>query len=452
MDAQVRNSRPQGSDALRSKEAELVQRILATQRFVHSAFLTNFLLYICDRKFEGREDEITEHQIGIRALGRSDSYNTGDDNIVRNYARILRKRLEEYFADEGRNEPLRIVIPSGHYVPIFEVNTLAPSDVSDSVEPETDPAQSLVAGASGKLGIGALRHSMRRYWMPAALLLAVCIATPIYLAIHTRSPHLYDLFWEEILDRSRATYIIPADSGFSIMQDISGKEMHLFDYVSGNPESTFPWPNLAKSGKNGAFRVPSLSNLTSTADLAIVAGIARLPQFLDSGARVTYAHDIRMEDLQHSNVILIGGPHSNPWVELFEPESNFRMDFLMYMGRIYPGGRSFVNKHPLPNEQPAYSNISNNEPHVTYALVSFLPSIDGAGHVLLLEGEGMAGTQAAGDFLLDQRDMNPILAKARLPDGSIGPFEVLLQTSEVGASAPEARIVVERFSVYKASK
>jgi hypothetical protein len=68
---------------------------------------------------------------------------------------------------------------------------------------------------------------------------------------------------------------------------------------------------------------------------------------------------------------------------------------------------------------------------------------------VLLEGENMAGTHAAGDFLLDERGMQPVLNKARLSDGGIGPFEVLLEARTVGANAPKAHVVVERFGVSK---
>src|ERR1700759_756382 len=107
------------SNTSQSPEWQLVQRIVASPAFVRSALLTNFLLYVCDRKLKGKTDEITEHQIGVHALGRPDNYHPGEDNIVRNYARILRKRLEEYFEGEGQFEDLRILIPRGQYVPNF---------------------------------------------------------------------------------------------------------------------------------------------------------------------------------------------------------------------------------------------------------------------------------------------------------------------------------------------
>jgi len=98
---------------------ELARRIAASKSFEKSSFLISFLLYVCERELCGRGCEINEHQIGVNALGRPASYNPGEDNIVRNYARLLRKRLEEYFRTEGKDELLRVDIPRGHYVPVF---------------------------------------------------------------------------------------------------------------------------------------------------------------------------------------------------------------------------------------------------------------------------------------------------------------------------------------------
>jgi hypothetical protein len=67
------------------------------------------------------------------------------------------------------------------------------------------------------------------------------------------------------------------------------------------------------------------------------------------------------------------------------------------------------------------------------------------GYVIVVEGLNMAGTQAAGDFLLNDRTIIPILQKAKRTDGTIGPFELLLETSSVGANAPEAKVIAERY-------
>jgi hypothetical protein len=422
-----------------SEESELVQRIVATPAFSRSPLLTRFLLYVCDRKAGGRDEEITEHQIGVHALGRPESYSPGEDNIVRNYARILRKRLEEYFAGDGCHEPLRIVIPRGTYVPVFTPNTTAPTQEAGA-EGDVLPAPVISAAPKSwlRLGVAAIATAV------------VLIAVAVYLGMQARAPRVYDVFWREILESGRPVYLVTGDSGFVMLQDITGTEVHLNDYISGELEKKFPDFHLDSTRREGNYGVDRFSNYTSTADLSIAVGVAARAQHYGRPIKVQYARDMHMEDLKSSNVILVGGPHANPWLELFEPESNFRMEIpLRRLEGMHADQRLFINKHPRAREQAVYANQAGNESHLTYALVSFLPSADGAGHVVLLEGENMAGTRAAGDFLLDARGMQPILNKAQLGDGEIGPFEVLLEARTVGANAPKARVVVERFGVSK---
>ena len=98
---------------------QLAQRIVASRSFAKSALLSRFLLYVCEREITGKTAEISEHQIGVHVFGRRPGYHPGEDNIVRNYARQLRHRLDQYFLEEGREEELRLSIPRGKYVPVF---------------------------------------------------------------------------------------------------------------------------------------------------------------------------------------------------------------------------------------------------------------------------------------------------------------------------------------------
>src|SRR5580698_7761241 len=107
---------------LADRRWQLAQRIAASSSFAKSALLSRFLLYVCEREITGRTSEISEHQIGVLVFGRRSGYNPGEDNIVRNYARQLRHRLERYFQEEGKNEEICIQIPRGTYVPVFAPN------------------------------------------------------------------------------------------------------------------------------------------------------------------------------------------------------------------------------------------------------------------------------------------------------------------------------------------
>ena len=420
-----------------SEKLELVQRIIATPAFARAPLLTRFLVYVCECKAEGRDVEITEHQIGVQALGRPEAYSPGEDNIVRHYARILRKRLEEYFAGDGRDEPLRIVIPRGTYVPVF-----APNPVATVPEP-AEEGELLPFPATP-----AVTRPWRRF-APAIAAAAVLMAAAVFWG-RPPAPRIYDVFWREMLEPGRPVYLVTGDSGLVMLQDITGTEVHLNDYISGELEKKLPGFRIDSTRREGNYGVDRFSNYTSTADLSIAVGVAGRAQHYGRPIKVQYAREMHMEDLKNSNVILVGGPHANPWLELFEPESNFRMEIpLRRLEGMHVDERLFINKHPRNGEQAVYTNQAGNESHLTYALVSFLPSADGAGHVVLLEGENMAGTHAAGDFLLDERSMEPILVKAKLRDGSLGSFEVLLQARTVGANAPKASIAVARFAVSK---
>jgi hypothetical protein len=419
-------------------EWNLVQRIVATPPFLRSEFLTNFLIYICDRKLRDREHEITEHQIGVQALGRPPAYHQGEDNIVRNYARMLRKRLEEYFAEEGREEALRIVIPRGQYVPVFEANLATESVTSSS------PAKTIAKSVPGPIaGAPSRRSPFTTQVSIAVVIIALCLATVwIYRSHHAQPENLYGLFWREISNSGRTTYIVTADSGVELLENMTGREVHLSEYVNGDLDKYFPHFDELKRPDGKDFDADRLANFTSLADLNAVVGILRLPEISSGHMVVRNARDMRMNDFLQSNIILLGGPHANPWVELFEPLSAFRIEFSAHLDE-----RSIVNKHPRPGEQAAYRNVVDADPQLTYTILSFLPSTDGDGHALLIQGLNIAGTQAGANFVLDRNAMIPILKKARVKDGSIGRFEVVLKTQTVGASAPEAHPIIERYGV-----
>jgi hypothetical protein len=68
---------------------------------------------------------------GTASLTASSTTTPGQDNIVRVEARLLRKRLEAYFEDEGKDEPVTIVMPRGSYALSFELRTHQKQEAAD---------------------------------------------------------------------------------------------------------------------------------------------------------------------------------------------------------------------------------------------------------------------------------------------------------------------------------
>jgi hypothetical protein len=424
---------------------QLARRIVASKCFEKSSFLVNFLLFVCERELSGRSHEINEHEIGVKALGRPTAYNPGEDNIVRNYARLLRKRLEEYFKTEGSGETLRVDIPRGHYVPVF---------YSIESPQEAQPPSSLPSPAAtsvtNEIGIDAepshssVRrpvHRARSIVLVLSTLIVVVAAAYFGIRWFNRKPaSLSHVLWTQVFTSGRETIIVPADSGFGILQNLTRNSMHLNDYVNGKylPKIDSV-PGLDSRNLNDL----STQRYTSVVDLNIAVSLSRLPELVPDRFAIRYARDLRIDDLKHSNAILIGSQHSNPWAELFQDNLNF---VLQYQPEV--DDSLILNRHPIAGESATYKNLWDEDSHRTYAVLAFVPSLDGIGHVFLLEGLNMAGTQAAGDFLLDAQSIEPILRRARLSDGTFQPFELLLETRSIGADSPKARVIAERYGSF----
>jgi hypothetical protein len=179
---------------------------------------------------------------------------------------------------------------------------------------------------------------------------------------------------------------------------------------------------------------------TSVADLDLAAKLAQLKAVVPERLAIRFARDLRMDDLHTGNAILLGSSDANPWVSLFEPQLNFQFS----RGIEFGGSGTIRNTHPLPGEQAEYASITGDATNATYGVIAFVPNLDNTGHVLLIEGVNMAGTQAAGEFLLRPEQMRPLLDRALDAHGHLQPFEILLKTTSIAANPSSAQVLSER--------
>ena len=118
------------SDTLISREDVLreLERILASRAFQGAGRSGALLRFLLERTFAGQAEQLKEYTVGAEALGRGDSFDPRTDAIVRVEISRLRSRLSHYYATEGAANPVRIAIPKGSYVPVFETAPgIAPS-------------------------------------------------------------------------------------------------------------------------------------------------------------------------------------------------------------------------------------------------------------------------------------------------------------------------------------
>jgi hypothetical protein len=109
----------------------LIGRVAASAQFARSSRLRDFLLYVGNQSLKAGCPEIHEQEIGAKVFGRSLAYDRSQDNIVRVNATELRKRIDQYFANEGAHETLVLEIPRGAYRPVFHRRTLQSTGKSE---------------------------------------------------------------------------------------------------------------------------------------------------------------------------------------------------------------------------------------------------------------------------------------------------------------------------------
>jgi len=439
-------------------EWQLVCRVAVSKGLSRSELLPQFLLYVCGQFLLGKAQEITEQRIGIQIFNRPADYNPGEDNIVRSYARLLRKRLNAYFDGEGSSEPMRIVIPRGGYVPVFQsspaMQELMPMHPVSTVhaQVETDYGGSVPLALDGEVSVAALaasdqrdggsdkRSILRSVWFTRPVWLSGMAGLIGWLGFHTVQAHKEQepahVIWAQLFQPNRNTLIVPSDSGLGILQNLTGHLVNVEEYANGSylSEMQFP-PELDARNFNDLRR----ERYTSVVSLNITSMLTRLPEFIANRTQVRYARSITAEDIKNSNVILLGSKHTNPWVSLFEKRLNFRLEYTPEVDESY-----VLNEHPAGAEQKTYRNSTDPSSNHTYGAIAYLPSLDGAGHVLIIQGLNMAATQAAADLLFNAGAIKPVLQQATLPNGALRPFEILIETTSIGATAPGAQLIATR--------
>lgn len=115
----ITQAAPEASSVL-SQEGERVELDAVIAALSKSSRLLRLVRYIGDKYFQGEIDKLHEYSIATEVFGRSTAtFNASEDAIVRVEAHRLRKRLKEFYENEGKDHPVQLSIPPGTYVPVF---------------------------------------------------------------------------------------------------------------------------------------------------------------------------------------------------------------------------------------------------------------------------------------------------------------------------------------------
>jgi hypothetical protein len=387
----------------------VVARVWNSATLRRSAKLRDLLLYLCHRWWTENVDEVREHEIGVDVFQRPANYDSAQDTLVRVQASQLRKRLERYFSDEGRDEPLVLEIAKGTYEPVLRERAAA----APPTEPLLPPA--------GRAPL----------WI-VHLLAAVCLALAslsIWLSLRHPTPTFEGpslrRFWTAFAPPGEETTVVIADAAFSAVQDILHRPILLDEYVSRGYRAELDSADYPAEKKE-MLRYMMDRRYTSLADVMLMKRLWTTGVLDAAHTSVLYSRDLHLRNLQKGNHILVGSRRAVPWVDLFEESLDFHFVYDERNRSVRVENRRPKNGEPASFSLPETGTGAGER----FSLVASLPNPGKTGNVLILSGQEMSGTEAAANLVTTDRLFQEVLAKLP-PDGGLPHFEALLRVKHV---------------------
>ncbi len=397
----------------------LVQRIAASQHLKTSVRLHDFLLYVGECAIRNAPEEATEQQIGIHVFDRSPGYNSSEDSIVRTHARLLRQKLSEYFAGEGAEEQMVLEIPKGHYLPIFRSSGSHPH--SPGLH-ESIPTHDLESPHSPSVVSNPSPRAFARWIKIGLVLIVLALLALLSLQIwRIRNPQpsptnpTMETLWRPFLSGT-PPLVIYSNALFV------GNSKNGLRYASPTTEEMLPDSYI--DTYTGIGEVASIYQLTRLFD-------AHNAQFiLKRSLLVTW------DEASLKNLIFIGSRAENPSLKVL-PDTT---DFTMMSGPDFAG---IVNHHPKPGEPAEYSRPEHPLTK-DYAILALLPGVQSGKWILICSGLTTFGTQAAVEFVSHPDTVAELFRAAAFPNGTIHPFQAVLETTVAGGVPIQTKLVAIR--------
>jgi hypothetical protein len=418
------------------EKREELRRVLESKSFAGAPKKTRFLEFVSEQTFLGNGDKLNEYLIGVDVYDRGADFNPQKDPIVRVQAHEIRRLLNKYYEEDCKDSPIRIDLPSGHYVPVF---TRITPEEGNMAEP---PAESAIPGPPS---------GSRLHLALTVTLAAVCLMLVFLLATSGRRheqaagsrpsvvtlPENIEWFWSPFLPPSEAPLIVipnhpllrAAHDGDSPQTLASGHEI---------PKASLPeFRDTIHFRELRRFLfVPSLTDFTSVGETMGVVSLCEMFASVGQKCRVQQSRLVNLEEIKRDNVILLGG--NQAW--------SGRV-FLNVEGFHFQSG-VILNRSPRAGERPVYKpefDPVTNQLTRDYALVLLLPNERKENRVLLIYGIYTQGSQAAIEYLKNPERMAELrkaLVDLSADHKTIPPYFQVLLTTTVENAVPGASSLV----------
>lgn len=377
-----------------AEDRELVRReleaIISSYHFKGSKRYPALLKYVVDAALEDRFGDLKERTLGVEVFGRDPNYDTNADPVVRVSAGEVRKRIAQFYHENGIHTRLQIDIPIGSYVPEFLLR-----------EPNAEMGPT--AHALAQHHPRAQRHPVRAVVIGLIALLLAGAGIAAYLHYEAAALSL----WNPLFNAPRPVLIVLGTSHPSNMQPPSAD-------TSFGEHNTNPYHHVS----------------VSTA-MALAHLVGALEQH-KKGYEVKEAQETTLTDIRSRPIILVGAIN-NEWT--MRLTSTLRYHFTFTANQEGAGVDRIVD---TANPQPTGWALDSSQPYFSvtadYAIVARFHDPTTEGPVMVIAGLGPYGTEAASEFVQSPEYLSKF-ANAMPRGWGNKNFEVVLKSDVIGSKA-----------------
>jgi hypothetical protein len=365
------------------------------------------LRYIVEKTLDGHQDNLKERTIGVEVFGRDPGYDTNEDPVVRFSAGEIRKRVAQFYRENGSNNAIEFHLPLGTYVPqFFRSIEQIDDDTAQVVQPDPTP--------------GALHDPIQEAKRPAVpvfalatLLLVVLAGVMIAMLKRTRTENPVVDLWSPLLRNQNPVLISAGRPATPASEVVEPPNINIQDHIL-RPE----------------FRV----SITTVDAIANIAGFLQIQK---KPFRIHDADTNSLADLHGRPVVLVNA-NDNKWTLLLLKSLRFQF--------VSEGHYSYI----LDTKQPGFRewSVDFNQPFhkqtTDYAIVARFNCATTGGPIIVVAGISSNGTEAAGEFIVAPERLAELARSAPLgwKDGN---FEVVLKVEVVDGNTGASTIVASQF-------
>ena len=427
------------------REAVLAQLelLLVHPLFFQSKRYPALLRFVVEQTLEGNADQVKERSIGMEVFGRPPGYDANADPVVRVTAGEIRKRLAQYYYDPTHSEEIRIELPTGSYVPVFQrtvepIIPIAPPAILSAPQPEP-PREPSRAAAPSAVGpheshppAASSHHVTHHVAHPVQTLLLVLVTLLLGLG---------GGYWFHQYRQSRIPVPVPANQ---TVDDF------WYPLTAGSATVTFCLGEPARdsSGDTDPAQViqhPKLteplyfrlrqSGLFALADVVTLTRMTDVLERQNKPFRVSAASAASFAQLREGPAVLIGA-FDNLWTMRLTRDLRFGFDSVdgnaLIVDRRSKTKTSWTFAWDIPYEKLARD----------YAIVArYRDSLTGQ-PIVITAGISEEGTEAAGELISNPAELDSLIKNAPANWRNMN-MEAVIETQVIDGHAgpPQLRAV-----------